>query len=198
MFLSFHSFGLYVHNDTMQALGRPKTCSRIQRFSCSQCLLSLFKTSKPWLRVQLLPNQLEPVSYVWGGGCRGGWQNFHDADGAGYGGLYDPPYPRVSNPCYGADSAQGLLFARNSRLIPDKANLGFPAMVLDGWYLPSIRLGPCVLGLFWMFNTIAIAVYHFSWKMQSDVGNHRCGWQYSSYNRWKLCSKCKYHQRLAT
>jgi len=35
--------------------------------------------------------------------------------------------------------------------------------------LAKYLMGLRVLGLFWMFNTIAIAVYHFSWKMQSDV-----------------------------
>jgi photosystem I P700 chlorophyll a apoprotein A1 len=67
---------------------------------------------------------------------------------------------------------KGVLFARSSRLVPDKANLGF-RFPCDG---PG-RGGTCqvsgwdhvFLGLFWMFNTIAIAVYHFSWKMQSDV-----------------------------
>jgi hypothetical protein len=25
------------------------------------------------------------------------------------------------------------------------------------------------LGLFWMYNSLSIAIFHFSWKMQSDV-----------------------------
>jgi len=67
---------------------------------------------------------------------------------------------------------QGVLFARSSRLIPDKANLGF-RFPCDG---PG-RGGTCqvsawdhvFLGLFWMYNSISIVIFHFSWKMQSDV-----------------------------
>jgi photosystem I P700 chlorophyll a apoprotein A1 len=61
---------------------------------------------------------------------------------------------------------------RNSRLIPDKSNLGF-RFPCDG---PG-RGGTCqvsgwdhvFLGLFWMYNSISIVIFHFSWKMQSDI-----------------------------
>ncbi|THU42222.1 hypothetical protein C4D60_Mb00t08440 [Musa balbisiana] len=67
---------------------------------------------------------------------------------------------------------KGVLFARSSRLIPDKANLGF-RFPCDG---PG-RGGTCqvsawdhvFLGLFWMYNAISVVIFHFSWKMQSDV-----------------------------
>jgi photosystem I P700 chlorophyll a apoprotein A1 len=67
---------------------------------------------------------------------------------------------------------KGTLFARSSRLIPDKAKLGF-RFPCDG---PG-RGGTCqvsawdhvFLGLFWMYNCISVAIFHFSWKMQSDV-----------------------------
>ncbi|KAL4276930.1 hypothetical protein AHAS_Ahas20G0256400 [Arachis hypogaea] len=67
---------------------------------------------------------------------------------------------------------EGVLFARSSRLIPDKANLGF-RFPCDG---PG-RGGTCqvsawdhvFLGLFWMYNAISVVIFHFSWKMQSDV-----------------------------
>ncbi|KAK6768161.1 hypothetical protein RDI58_031486 [Solanum bulbocastanum] len=67
---------------------------------------------------------------------------------------------------------KGVLFARSSRLIPDKANLGF-RFPCDG---PG-RGGTCqvsawdhvFLGLFWMYNSISVVIFHFSWKMQSDV-----------------------------
>jgi photosystem I P700 chlorophyll a apoprotein A1 len=67
---------------------------------------------------------------------------------------------------------KGVLFARSSRLIPDKVNLGF-CFPCDG---PE-RGGTCqvsawdhvFLGLFWMYNAISVVIFHFSWKMQSDV-----------------------------
>ncbi|PHT34357.1 Photosystem I chlorophyll a apoprotein A1 [Capsicum baccatum] len=66
----------------------------------------------------------------------------------------------------------GALFARSSRLILDKANLGFH-FPCDG---PG-RGGICqvsawdhvFLELFWMYNSISVVIFHFSWKMQSDV-----------------------------
>ena len=67
---------------------------------------------------------------------------------------------------------KGFLYARSSRLIPDKANLGvgFPC---DG---PG-RGGNCqvsawdhvFLGLFWIYDALSIVIFHFSWKMQADV-----------------------------
>ncbi|KAJ0526389.1 Photosystem I P700 chlorophyll a apoprotein A1 [Helianthus annuus] len=68
---------------------------------------------------------------------------------------------------------KGVLFARSSRLIPDKANLGF-RFPCDG---PGRVGGTCqvsawdhvFLGLFWMYNSISVVIFHFSWKMQSDV-----------------------------
>jgi len=67
---------------------------------------------------------------------------------------------------------KGVLFSRSSRLIPDKSNLGF-RFPCDG---PG-RGGTCqvsawdhvFLGLFWMYNSISVVIFHFSWKMQSDV-----------------------------
>jgi photosystem I P700 chlorophyll a apoprotein A1 len=67
---------------------------------------------------------------------------------------------------------KGVLYARSSKLIPDKANLGF-RFPCDG---PG-RGGTCqssawdhvFLGLFWMYNSISVTIFHFSWKMQSDV-----------------------------
>ena len=67
---------------------------------------------------------------------------------------------------------KGVLYARSSRLIPDKASLGF-RFPCDG---PG-RGGTCqvsswdhvFLALFWMYNCLSIVIFHFSWKMQSDV-----------------------------
>lgn len=65
-----------------------------------------------------------------------------------------------------------MLFARNSRLIADKSNLGY-RFPCDG---PG-RGGTCqvsswdhvFLGLFWMYNSISIVIFHFSWKQQSEI-----------------------------
>ena len=67
---------------------------------------------------------------------------------------------------------KGILFARNSRLVSDKLELGW-RYPCDG---PG-RGGTCqvssydhlYVALFWMYNSISIVVFHFYWKLQSDV-----------------------------
>ncbi|KAF9602742.1 hypothetical protein IFM89_030630 [Coptis chinensis] len=126
----FHSFGLYIHNDTMSALGHPQ-----DMFSDTAI-------------------QLQPVFVQW-------IQNTHALA------------PGVTAP--GATTSTNLTWGGRggcSRLIPDKANLGF-RFPCDG----SGRGGTCqisawdyvFLGLFWMYNAISVVIFHFSWKMQSDV-----------------------------
>ena len=65
-----------------------------------------------------------------------------------------------------------ILTARASRLVADKYSLGF-RYPCDG---PG-RGGTCqispwdhiFLGIFWAYNTISMAVFHFLWKTQSDI-----------------------------
>lgn len=67
---------------------------------------------------------------------------------------------------------KGVLYARSSRLVADKWDLGF-RYPCDG---PG-RGGTCqispwdhvYLGVFWMYNAISVVIFHFFWKMQSDV-----------------------------
>jgi photosystem I P700 chlorophyll a apoprotein A1 len=157
IFLGFHSFGLYIHNDTMRALGRPQ-----DMFSDSAI-------------------QLQPIFAQW-------VQNLHTlAPGAtvAVGGKVAMMPIALGTADFMVHHIhaftihvtvlillKGVLFARSSRLIPDKANLGF-AFPCDG---PG-RGGTCqvsgwdhvFLGLFWMYNSLSIVIFHFSWKMQSDV-----------------------------
>ncbi|KAL9990525.1 putative photosystem I [Helianthus debilis subsp. tardiflorus] len=157
IFLGFHSFGLYIHNDTMSALGRPQ-----DMFSDTAI-------------------QLQPVFAQW-------IQNTHAlAPGAtapvgGKVALLPIPLGTADFLVHHIHAftihvtvlilLKGVLFARSSRLIPDKANLGF-RFPCDG---PG-RGGTCqvsawdhvFLGLFWMYNSISVVIFHFSWKMQSDV-----------------------------
>ncbi|KAJ1681040.1 hypothetical protein LUZ63_023738 [Rhynchospora breviuscula] len=85
IFLGFHSFGLYIHNDTMSALGRPQ-----DMFSDTAI-------------------QLQPIFAQW-------VQNTHALA------------PSLTAP--GATTSTSL---------------------------------------FWMYNAISVVIFHFSWKMQSDV-----------------------------
>ena len=173
IWLGFHSFGLYVHNDTMRALGRPQ-----DMFSDSAI-------------------QLQPIFAQWIQGIHnaapGGTAPFAlDSVSPVFGGDVVAVAGKVAMAPITLGTAdfmvhhihaftihvtalillKGLLYSRSSRLIPDKSNLGF-RFPCDG---PG-RGGTCqvsgwdhvFLGLFWMYNSLSIVIFHFSWKMQSDV-----------------------------
>ena len=67
---------------------------------------------------------------------------------------------------------KGILYARNTRLVSEKLDLGF-RFPCDG---PG-RGGTCQLSawdhiflrLFWMYNCISLVLFQYFWKMQSDV-----------------------------
>jgi photosystem I P700 chlorophyll a apoprotein A1 len=173
MFLGFHSFGLYVHNDTMQALGRPQDMFSDTAIQLQPVFAQFVQNIQTLAPGTTAPNLLEPVSYVWGGGIVAvGGKIAMMPMALGTADFMIHHIHAFQIHVTVLILLKGFLFARNSRLIPDKANLGF-RFPCDG---PG-RGGTCqvsgwdhvFLGLFWMFNTIAIAVYHFSWKMQSDV-----------------------------
>ena len=173
IFLGFHSFGLYIHNDTMSALGRQNdmfsdTAIQLQPFFAQWIQHTHFETI-----AQTAPNALAGTSATWGG----------DVIAVGNKVAMMPiPLGTADFMVHHIHAftihvtvlvlLKGVLYARSSRLIPDKSNLGF-RFPCDG---PG-RGGTCqvsawdhiFLGLFWMYNSISIAIFHFSWKMQSDV-----------------------------
>jgi photosystem I P700 chlorophyll a apoprotein A1 len=163
MFIGFHSFGLYIHNDVMRALGRPS---------------DMFSDTA----IQLQPVLAQWVQNLWKGSVGTG-------DLVGAGPIPGAVSDAFSIPLGTADLMihhihaftihvtllillKGVLYARSSRLIPDKAKLGF-RFPCDG---PG-RGGTCqvsswdhvFLGLFWMYNSLSVVIFYFSWKMQSDV-----------------------------
>ena len=68
--------------------------------------------------------------------------------------------------------SKAILYARNSRLVSDKLELGF-RYPCDG---PG-RGGTCqispydhlYLAVFWMYNSLSVVLFHYLWKIQSDV-----------------------------
>ena len=173
MFLGFHSFGLYIHNDTMQALGRPQDMFSDTAIQLQPVFAQFVQNIQTLAPGTTAPNQLEPVSYVWGGGVVAvGGKIAMMPMALGTADFMIHHIHAFQIHVTALILLKGFLFARGSRLVPDKANLGF-RFPCDG---PG-RGGTCqvsgwdhvFLGSFWVFNTISIAVYHFSWKMQSDV-----------------------------
>ncbi|TAE57316.1 MAG: photosystem I core protein PsaA [Nostocales cyanobacterium] len=173
IFLGFHSFGLYIHNDTMRALGRPQDMF-------SDAAIQLQPVFAQWVQGlhhlapgTTAPNALNAVSYVFGGDVLAvGGKVAAAAIPLGTADFMIHHIHAFTIHVTVLILLKGVLYARSSRLIPDKANLGF-RFPCDG---PG-RGGTCqvsgwdhvFLGLFWMYNSLSIVIFHFSWKMQSDV-----------------------------
>ncbi len=173
IWLGAHSFGLYIHNDTMRALGRPQDMFSDSAISIQPIFAQWIQNVHAAAAGSTAPNALAGVSEVFNGSVV-----------AVGGKVAAAPMPLGT-----ADFMvhhihaftihvtvlillKGVLYARSSRLIPDKANLGF-RFSCDG---PG-RGGTCqvsawdhvFLGLFWMYNSLSVVIFHFSWKMQSDI-----------------------------
>jgi photosystem I P700 chlorophyll a apoprotein A1 len=173
IFLGFHSFGLYVHNDTMRALGRPQDMfsdTAIQLQPIFAQWVQGLHTAAPGTTAL---RALAPASYVFGG------ETIAVAGKVAIAPIHLGTADFLIHHIHAFTIhvtvlilLKGVLYARSSRLIPDKANLGF-RFPCDG---PG-RGGTCqvsgwdhvFLGLFWMYNSISVVIFHFSWKMQSDV-----------------------------
>ena len=173
IWLGFHSFGLYIHNDTMRALGRPQ---------------DMFSDSA----IQLQPIFAQWIQGLHAAATSGTAPLAGAATSVAFGGDVVAVGGKVAMMPITLGTAdfmvhhihaftihvtvlillKGALYARSSRLVPDKSELGF-RFPCDG---PG-RGGTCqvsgwdhvFLGLFWMYNSISVVIFHFSWKMQSDV-----------------------------
>jgi photosystem I P700 chlorophyll a apoprotein A1 len=173
IFLGFHSFGLYIHNDTMRALGRPQDLFSDTGIQLQPVFAQWIQNIHASAPGTTAPNALESVSHVFGGGVLAiGGKVAAAAIPLGTADFLIHHIHAFTIHVTVLILLKGVLFARSSRLIPDKANLGF-RFPCDG---PG-RGGTCqvsgwdhvFLGLFWMYNSISIVIFHFSWKMQSDV-----------------------------
>ena len=149
-----HSFSLYIHNDTLQAFGRPE---------------DIFHDNSI---------QLKPVFAGW-------VTRLVSFDIK----MLDKKVIRLTQELGTADFivhhihaftihvallilSKGIMNARNSRLVNDKLELGF-RYPCDG---PG-RGGTCQISpwdhiyfaVFWMYNSLSVVLFHYFWKMQSDV-----------------------------
>ncbi|UZQ52775.1 photosystem I core protein PsaA [Trichothermofontia sichuanensis B231] len=173
IFLGFHSFGLYVHNDTMRAFGRPQDMFSDTGIQLQPIFAQWVQSLHALAPGNTAPNAGEIVSHAFGGGlvAVGGKVAMMPIT-LGTADFLVHHIHAFTIHVTVLILLKGVLFARNSRLIPDKANLGF-RFPCDG---PG-RGGTCqvsgwdhvFLGLFWMYNSLSIVIFHFSWKMQSDV-----------------------------
>ena len=150
IFLGFHSFGLYIHNDTMSALGRPQDMFSDTAIQLQPVFAQWIQNTHALAPGATAPGSTTSTSLTWGGG-----------DLVAVGGkvaLLPIPLGTADFLVHHIHAftihvtvlilLKGVLFARSSRLIPDKANLGF-RFPCDGpgrgGDMPSIRLGSCLL-----------------------------------------------------
>ena len=173
IFLGFHSFGLYIHNDTMRALGRPQDMfsdTAIQLKPVFANWIQGLHTAAAGTTAPYLNSSVSPIfggeTMVVGGKVAMAHMALGTAD------FLVHHIHAFTIHVTVLILLKGVLYARSSRLVPDKAELGF-RFPCDG---PG-RGGTCqvsawdhvFLGLFWMYNCISVVIFHFSWKMQSDI-----------------------------
>ncbi|KAL5062883.1 hypothetical protein RYX36_024620 [Vicia faba] len=127
IFLGFHSFGLYIHNDTMSALGRPQDMFSDTAIQLQHVFSQWIENTHALAPSTTSPGATTSTSLTWGGG-----------DLVAVGGkvaLLPIPLGTVDFLVHHIHAftihvtvlilLKGVLFARSSRLIPDKANIGF-------------------------------------------------------------------------
>ncbi|MGF1539821.1 MAG: photosystem I core protein PsaA [Pleurocapsa sp.] len=173
IFLGFHSFGLYIHNDTMRAFGRPQDMFSDTGIPLQPIFAQWIQNFHALAPGSTAPILNEPVSYAFGGGVLAiGDKVAMMPIQLGTADFLIHHIHAFTIHVTVLILLKGVLYARNSRLIPDKSELGF-RFPCDG---PG-RGGTCqvsawdhvFLGLFWMYNALSMVIFHFFWKMQSDV-----------------------------
>ena len=126
IFLGFHSFGLYIHNDTMRALGRSQDMFSDTAIQLKPVFAQWVQNIHTVAPGNTTPNALATASYAFGG----------DVVAVGNKVAMMPIALGTADFMVHHIHAftihvtvlillKGVLFSRNSRLIPDKANLGF-------------------------------------------------------------------------
>lgn len=151
IFLRVHSLSIYLHNDTYKGLGRTED---IFSDSC----IRLY----PYLLIVSVVNMKSGYTSEYN-------RIQHDI---GRGEVMVNHIHSFSLHLTVLIILKGILTGRGSRLISDKLDLGFQ-YPCDG----PARGGTCqvspwdhlFLALFWMYNLISVLIFHYFWKMQSDI-----------------------------
>jgi len=175
IFLGFHSFGLYIHNDTMRALGRSQDMFSDTAIQLQPIFAQWVQNIHSLAAGNTSPNSLATASYAFGGDIISVGNKIAMMHiSLGTADFMVHHIHAFTIHVTALILVKGFLFARNSRLIPDKSNLGF-RFPCDG---PG-RGGTCqvsgwdhvFLGLFWMYNSLSIVLFHFSWKMLKELSH---------------------------
>ena len=158
IFLGTHAFGLYVHNDTLQSLGRLEDL-----ISDNGVLMKPILMNTVW---SLRDEGSTQYIHVMDSRIVTSWQELGTSDF-----LVHHIHAFTIHVTL-LILVKGVLTSRSSRLVSDKSTLGF-RFPCDG---PG-RGGTCqisswdhvFLSLFWSYNTAAVVVFHYYWRVQSDI-----------------------------
>ena len=153
--LGMHSFGLYLHNDGLQALGRPEDSFSDAGSQLKPVAAAVLQTPMLSFHAKVLEKKLLCTS-----------------PGSGTADFLVHHVHALSLHVTSLVLLKASLYARSSRLLPAKASLGF-RYACDG---PG-RGGTCqvspwdhlYLAVFWVYNALSVVGFHFFWKMESDV-----------------------------
>jgi photosystem I P700 chlorophyll a apoprotein A2 len=171
LFLGFHTLGLYVHNDVMQAFGTPEKQILIEPVFAQWIQASHGKTAYGF---DLLLSQPNSVAYSAGQSLwLPGWLEAINSNTntlfltIGPGDFLVHHAIALGLHTTTLILVKGALDARGSKLMPDKKDFGY-SFPCDG---PG-RGGTCdisawdafYLAVFWMLNTIGWVTFYFHWK----------------------------------
>jgi len=156
IFVGLHSFGLYIHNDTIQALGRPQDMFSDNSIQLKP-IFAIWLQSLGLINIDLTSLNGKVLAMT---------QELGTAD------FMVHHIHAFNIHVTLLILLKGVLYSRTSRLISDKVELGW-RYPCDG---PG-RGGTCqvspydhvYLAVFWIYNIILIIIFHFIWKIQSDI-----------------------------
>ncbi|KAI5664606.1 hypothetical protein M9H77_23929 [Catharanthus roseus] len=127
LIVGFHSFGLYIHNDTMSTLGRPQDMFSDTAIQLQPIFAQWIQNTHAFAPSATAPGATASTSLTWGGG-----------DLVAVGGKVALLPIQLGTADFSVHHIHaftihvtvlillnGVLLAHNSRLMPDKANLGF-------------------------------------------------------------------------
>jgi photosystem I P700 chlorophyll a apoprotein A1 len=155
IFLGMHSFGLFVHNDTVQSLGNAASMFGDNSIALTPGIAKYFLSGDDGARLYTIEGKIVASSYDLG--------------------TTDFMVHHVHAFTIHVSvliMIKGVLFSRSSRLVSDKYSLGF-RYPCDG---PG-RGGTCqispwdhiFLAVFWAYNSISVVIFHYLWKSTSDI-----------------------------
>ena len=150
--LGLHSFGLYIHNDAQESLRRQED---LFGDNAIQLKPILYSQLYPDTDIEMLDSHLISMT-----------QELGTSDF-----MIHHIHAFTIHVCI-LITLKGILYSRSSRQVSDKLELGF-RFPCDG---PG-RGGTCqispydhiYLTVFWMYNSLDLVLFHYFWKMQSDV-----------------------------